>query len=854
MGPETFQFKDRTRFFGREREARDLLARVMSERLLLFYAQSGAGKSSLLNTRLIPQLVSEGFIVMPVGRVAGELPAGIDHVRNIFTFNLLTNIDKSGEYLAQLADVTITDFLRCLTATPDKTGDNLQWRYDPTYVPSPRRLENRRQQYVLIIDQFEEIISTYPGRWRDREAFFEELNQAMLDDPDLSVVLTLREDYVASLDLYAEIMADRLGARFRMERMDVAAAKEAIRLPAEGTNHPFTDEAVDDLAKNLSLTHVVGQKELVEGRHVEPVQLQVVCYGLWDDMSDRPPGPITATDVRTAGDVEKALAAFYEKAIAQVVNDPDLDVSDAQIRRWFSHQLITETGTRSTVYLNSETGEAGGLPNEAVAILARQFLVRVEPRAGGEWVELVHDRFVEPISVANERIRLADPLASAASLWDANDRSESYLLHAHQLARAREAVEQNGADYPVLEFLDASEHLEQQRKDQTRKRYKIAAFMLLLFLLVAVAGWLVALNQKNHAVRETKTANEQTRVAEQEKLRADGFQLAQAARHGAIANPQASAILAHAAGERALALTDPDSEIDRAAMIAMLESLIRTIAAQGEVKLEEENIDLIIPYPEPNEGKKDALFLVGEVAANTDETILAIEFETDELHKSVMIWPPVGNTGVPTVITPASGITDIIDLALNADGSQLAIVGDSANGVMIEHWDVIQDKLISDRELGGTLVRFPTAGFTQSDELITPLDHPTIVQQTEDLRRIYGAEFHPVISDDAQTLVAMSDEQDWRVFDIESDFTLKPRGAIHFYPDQRRFKLDDVTAIALSENGETIAVFETGLRSVSVWRRLPTMRNGKPGWYRIWRDYIEDDNVSISLDRRGHGW
>ena len=50
-----------------------------------------------------------------------------------------------------------------------------------------------------MIDQFEEIITGHPGRWQEREAFFGQLNQALLDDPNLWVVLTLREDYVAAL-------------------------------------------------------------------------------------------------------------------------------------------------------------------------------------------------------------------------------------------------------------------------------------------------------------------------------------------------------------------------------------------------------------------------------------------------------------------------------------------------------------------------------------------------------------------------------------------------------------------------------------------------------------------------------
>ena len=43
VGPRTFTEREGRFFFGREREARDLTARIVSERLLLFYGQSGAG-------------------------------------------------------------------------------------------------------------------------------------------------------------------------------------------------------------------------------------------------------------------------------------------------------------------------------------------------------------------------------------------------------------------------------------------------------------------------------------------------------------------------------------------------------------------------------------------------------------------------------------------------------------------------------------------------------------------------------------------------------------------------------------------------------------------------------------------
>ena len=108
VGPRTFTREQRHLYFGREREAQDLLARVLSERLVLFYAQSGAGKSSLINTRLIPDLWEAGYAALPVARVGGEVPAGIAEVDNIFLFNLMLSLDQSGDHAQRLACLLYT--------------------------------------------------------------------------------------------------------------------------------------------------------------------------------------------------------------------------------------------------------------------------------------------------------------------------------------------------------------------------------------------------------------------------------------------------------------------------------------------------------------------------------------------------------------------------------------------------------------------------------------------------------------------------------------------------------------------------------------------------------------------------
>jgi hypothetical protein len=61
-GLDSFQVEDTDLFFGREREAGELTTHILSSRFALIHAQSGAGKTSLLNARIVPSLERSGWI------------------------------------------------------------------------------------------------------------------------------------------------------------------------------------------------------------------------------------------------------------------------------------------------------------------------------------------------------------------------------------------------------------------------------------------------------------------------------------------------------------------------------------------------------------------------------------------------------------------------------------------------------------------------------------------------------------------------------------------------------------------------------------------------------------------------
>ena len=58
-GPESYQSEDAGLFFGRDYAAQELKAIILSSKLTILHAHSGAGKTSLLNARIMPDLESE---------------------------------------------------------------------------------------------------------------------------------------------------------------------------------------------------------------------------------------------------------------------------------------------------------------------------------------------------------------------------------------------------------------------------------------------------------------------------------------------------------------------------------------------------------------------------------------------------------------------------------------------------------------------------------------------------------------------------------------------------------------------------------------------------------------------------
>jgi len=398
VGPRPFKREDASLFFGRADEADELLSLVVAEREVLLYAQSGAGKTSLINAGLGPLLENEGFEVLPVARVRYQSSQEIEteQIANVYVFNVVTGWSALTHNVSQLNSMNLADFLDELPPQLDKEG-----------LPQPR---------LLIFDQFEELFTFYPERASDRRGFFEQVRDALGRNRLLRVIFAMREEYIAELTPYASILPEKLRTRFRLERLREPAALQAVTEPMTRSRFSFAPGVAEKLIGDLLQVNLGDKAHPVRGEYVEPVQLQVVCDALCRRLPSNT-SVITLDHLQSFGNVNEALANFYKGCLKETTRTTH--VWGGRLRRWFGEKLITPEGVRDTI--RQGQGETGGLPNRAVQKLEELHLIRGEERPGrGRWYELTHDRFISPIQEVNRnarrRIRRLESLAATAAL------------------------------------------------------------------------------------------------------------------------------------------------------------------------------------------------------------------------------------------------------------------------------------------------------------------------------------------------------------------------------------------------------------------------------------------------------
>lgn len=410
---------------GRRHETADVRSLLATGRILLLYAPSGAGKTSLIQAGLLPALrKDERLRILFVKNFRGG--RGAHGVKNRYLANVYEQLEAA-----------LPKALRARRPLPP-TSDSLGAYLADLPGPADHSPEQAAVD-VLVLDQFEEVFTLDPLDLEAKRAFLGELGAALKDRGRLAL-LSMREAHIAKLDQYLHLFPTGLKNRYRLGLLDYGSALKAITIDDTVEYEPGAAEAlleslweVRTHAEESGAGEARERKAPREGAWVEPVLLQVACANLWE--ACRSSERITNADVaKPELSVEQAIAAYYARAAHAAAQEAK--AAERDVRDWVDERLITPGGARGVALYDPVAG--WGLTAPALQALEAAHLIRREAQSGRSHYELTNDRMISPIQRDNERWRARNlaPLQVKARNWQRASRPDRLLLSTSEWLRA----------------------------------------------------------------------------------------------------------------------------------------------------------------------------------------------------------------------------------------------------------------------------------------------------------------------------------------------------------------------------------------------------------------------------------
>jgi tetratricopeptide (TPR) repeat protein len=394
-------YLDRRLFFGREKEKEALLHKVLAKRLVVLYAKSGLGKTSLINAGVNELLREKGCVPLKIR----FNDANMHPVQAVFE-----GIKK-----------TIEQHIEQHNIDYELGEEKTLWQYFKTAAFWSSR--NSLLTPVLILDQFEEFFTFHsPDLRKDfivqlADLFHgtipAELRKAMKPEkpfpysehpPSIKILISIREDFLGHLDELSGEIPDILHNRFRLTALTRNQAREAITEPSQviddrilTSNFDYKEDAVEMILNFLCEQKERGGSVLKD--EVESFQLQLICRSIENKLSLGVEGEnannnfvVRKEDIGGQIGMKKILQNFYYDTLTGF----ESMCKKRRIRKMCEKGLISFTDRRLPLE-EEEIVRRFKLSRSILAELVNSRLLRAEKRLGSVYYELSHDSLVEPI-------------------------------------------------------------------------------------------------------------------------------------------------------------------------------------------------------------------------------------------------------------------------------------------------------------------------------------------------------------------------------------------------------------------------------------------------------------------------
>jgi WD40 repeat protein len=477
VGPVPFGEPDAPYFFGRQRDCEVVVANLTTARLTLLYAESGAGKSSVLRAGVLPRL----------REIARE------------SYEDFKDPDAAVAYIKEwYPDPLITIAAAVLDAVKAERVPGAS----PVAIPGPLRLSvpwlreviqsSEIATIYLILDQFEEYFRYHPADLGEH-GLAGELGRILSNrDLPVNVLLSIREDALAALDRFKGRVPRLYGNYLRLPRLGRDAAREAIKCPLDrynqvappGSAMEVQPELIDALIDQVRTGNVnmvdegVASGETSPGREdIESLFLQLVLIRLWEKERVSGSSVLRRSTLDELGGAKKIVKAHLYSVMDEL--SPEQQDVAAKIFRF----LVTPTGAKKAEAAEN-LAEWSGVPVNSVRELLQklsagpQSILRPVPQpagmAGSSPYEIFHDVMGSAV-LDWRRNHVAQQQQAEASRRINAEREEA----ARQLSAEREAASRRLA-------------AEREKREAARRQLRLAwlAAGLVAILLVASGGFI----------------------------------------------------------------------------------------------------------------------------------------------------------------------------------------------------------------------------------------------------------------------------------------------------------------------------------------------------------------------------
>jgi tetratricopeptide (TPR) repeat protein len=620
-------------FFGRDMDMERARARFIEAAVgpesgrrgtpfLLILGASGSGKSSFVRAGLLPRMRAAG--------APAFLEDGSDGIHGFQTLKLMpremgddlcsgfatalygdeaAGSRESSVGLAQLADgdyPSPADFAKLARDSPESAvapvlralgRASTEISKAESEVGSPRRIG-----LLLLIDQLEELFASAES---DRRAFVR-LLASLAATGRVWVVATMRNDFYDRLRQDAELsaLADR-GRIYDLAPPVLADYREIIRRPAQAAGLSFEVNERRDLAAEIEI-EAGGEGAL-----------PMIAFLLEQLFRERRDDLLTFDTYDRLGGAAGALAEHGEEVLSSMPEDVR-EAFPRVVRRLVRKSLQDLAPTANAAPL--DTFQPGSAERHLIDALAEARLVRTftvfasAAVPSTAWVRWSHEalltrwpRLRNAVDADRRDYETLDRLQNAHSLWQSTPgpRNNERLLSGLALAEAADLVQRWGMDVDpqLLDFVGISRSYARARRLRRRRVITSTVIALSLLSIVATVAGIIAIRQRDLAVRERAAADRTARfmislfeLADPGENRGDTVTVREVLDRGAaeIGNamkdqPAVRADLLTAMGQAysGLGLYDPaktllaEARADQRTTSVPVESRVHTLAASG---------------------------------------------------------------------------------------------------------------------------------------------------------------------------------------------------------------------------------------------------------------------------------